>query len=459
MNRPSIRRRAARLRQLVLPFVVRRLRHERQFKRAILAATGLAVIAIVQAIPWGHHLSASIDTWARRIFSRSLRPSQSRAERDESWRSFRLSSIERMRPQVERFFGQSDPALQKLMRYAGMDPEHGLLRWGNYDWTLLLSSKVFEPDDRLSFRMRPGVRSIWLMNLTTPAGGGAFFLVPDGPGLAEAIRGTPAIPRESSRQTTNSWGLRGPEPDPDAPLRGIVLGDSYMQGMFIGDDDAPPERLRRYLQGEVKGSVSILNAGVMGYSPEQYYYSLRAFADRFRPHFVVVSLFANDCGNVIDATGRGVGDWREGKYWLDKIIQDCKAHDRPYLLVPAPYEWGLLGKRQPGYYPGTLANVLNLESPTYLDPTEDFLNAHLQSRVESRREGRTARGCSLFNDDIKDSHFSAAGSEVWAESVGRRLVLLLEDRELLPAARVSGRDGGRPPSGGAGLAQARVGSD
>ena len=33
------------------------------------------------------------------------------------------------------------------------------------------------------------------------------------------------IPVETSRQTTNSWGLRGPEPDRNAPLRGIVLGD------------------------------------------------------------------------------------------------------------------------------------------------------------------------------------------------------------------------------------------
>ena len=70
-----------------------------------------------------------------------------------------------------------------------------------------------------------------------------FFLVPDGPELAEVLRGTTGIPVETSRQTTNTWGLRGPEPEPDAPLRGLVLGDSYMQGMFVGDDAAPPECL------------------------------------------------------------------------------------------------------------------------------------------------------------------------------------------------------------------------
>ena len=37
---------------------------------------------------------------------------------------------------------------------------------------------------------------------------------------------------DGSTQTTNSWGLRGPEPDMRAAWRGIVLGDSYMQGLL-----------------------------------------------------------------------------------------------------------------------------------------------------------------------------------------------------------------------------------
>jgi hypothetical protein len=83
-----------------------------------------------------------------------------------------------------------------------------------------------------------------------------FFLVPDGPGLAAALEGTSGIPVETSRQTTNSWGLRGPEPDPHAPLRGIVLGDSFMQGMFIGDRETPPECLRSYLEDQLETRVS-----------------------------------------------------------------------------------------------------------------------------------------------------------------------------------------------------------
>jgi lysophospholipase L1-like esterase len=326
-----------------------------------------------------------------------------------------------------------------------MDPEHGLLRWGNYNWTLLLSSKVFEADDRgRSYRLRPLTRSIWLRKVPIGKGFPAFFLVPDGPGLADAIRGTGAVPLESSRQTTSSLGLRGPEPDVDAPLRGLILGDSFMQGMFIGDDETPPECLRRYLQGRLKRRASILNTGVLGYSPEQYYHSLIAFADRFRPHFVVVSLCANDFGNIFDATSQGVGDWQEGRYWLQKIVLYCKARRTPCLIVPAPVETSMMTKRNSGYFPGILANILDVEPRMFLDPMDDFLNAHMQSRIECQRNGRVFRGCALFNDDIGDSHFSRDGSEVWADSVGRRLVLLLEDDRLLWKPDTSRRDDGRP---------------
>ena len=229
-----------------------------------------------------------------------------------------------------------DPAIQKLMRYGGLDPENGLLRWGNHYQTLLLPSTVFEADDTgRSYRLRARVESVWLRNVTPDPNMFMYFLVPDGPGLKEAMRGTTAIRVEESRQTTNSWGVRGREPDLEAPLRGLVLGDSFMQGLFVGNDNAPPECLRRYLETRLKIRTSILNTGVLGYSPEQYYYSFQAFADRFQPHFVVVSFFPNDFGYMYDALA-GKGDWEEARYWLDAIARTCRARKWPCLFVAAP---------------------------------------------------------------------------------------------------------------------------
>jgi hypothetical protein len=418
-------------RQLDLPFMERSRRHERSFKRAIILATCLLLAAILWVSPWGRYGVATAASEARQAVRQVLGLPKPRDEVDAAWKRYRELGVEESRRVLDQVYAEADPAMQRLMRYAGLDADHGLLRWGNYNVTLLLPSKVFEADDDgRSYRLRPSTRSIWLRNLTLKSGVLMFFLVPDGPELADVLRGTTGIPVETSRQTTNTWGLRGPEPDPNAPLRGLVLGDSYMQGMFVGDDAAPPEALRRYLEGRVGTKVSLLNTGVLGYSPEQYYYALTAFAGRFPPHFVVVSLFTNDFGDLHEVATKGKGDWDEGKYWLEKIAAYCRAREWPCLFVPVPYGPGILGKRRAGFYPGMVSNALDVNSLTFLDPSDTFIDAHLERVTAGLRNGERPYGCPLFNDAISDGHFSPDGSEVWAERVGRRLLLLMEEDQL-----------------------------
>jgi hypothetical protein len=395
-------------------------------------ATCSTIALILGVLPRGRDLAASAASEARRAVRFTLGLPTPREDIDEGWLRYRQRGMAESRRGLEGVYAAADPHYQRLMRYAGLDPQHGLLRSGNFNMTLLLPSTIFEANDQgLSYRLRPNTRSIWLRNLTLKSGVLMFFLVPDGPGLADAIAGTPAIPVETSRETTNSWGLRGPEPDLEAPLRGIVLGDSYMQGMFIGDEDTPPECLRRHLEAHFKKKVSVLNAGVLGYSPEQYYHSLLAFADDFRPHFVVVSIFTNDFGDVHEVPTKARGDWAEGKYWLDKITAFCKSREWPHLIVPIPYEPHMTGRRRSGYYPGMLSNILEVNSTMFLDPTDDFINAYLELVIDGERRGRRPQGCPLFNVPIGDGHFSPLGSQTWAASVGRRLVLLLEkDRAI-----------------------------
>jgi hypothetical protein len=422
--------------QRVFEFLGRPQRRERWFKFLIAAVTCLVIASLLATIPRGRYLVASAVTAARKAARSTIGLPTPRSEIDDRWRRDRLQGIADAREGLKGIYAEADPAIQRLMRYAGLDPEQGLLRWGNYDATLLLPSTIFETDDSgRSYRLRPDTRSIWLRNVTLKSGILMFFLVRDGPGLADAIKGTMAIPVETSRQLTNSWGLRGPEPDPNAPLRGIVLGDSYMEGMFIGNEETPPECLRRYLESHLEKKVSILNTGVLGYSPEQYYYSLVAFMDRFRPHFVIVSVFTNDFGDIYEVAARGRGNWDEGKYWLDKIMAFCRSREWPHLIVPIPFEPHMLGRRKAGYYPGTLSNILEVSSRMFVDPTDDFINAHLDLVVEGERKGRRPVDCPLFNVPIGDRHFSAIGAEVWAAAVGRRLVLLLEKDRL---ARVAG---------------------
>jgi hypothetical protein len=413
-------------RQRSFQFAEQAGRRERWFKLLILVATVLSIAGIFGLLPRGRDLVASVPSAARHLAQRTLALPTSRSEIDAEWQRFRVKGIRDSHRALVHIYEQAIPAYQGLMRYAGLDPETGLLRWGNYNRTLLLPSTVFEPDDTgRSFGLRRCVESIWLREVRIEPGVLMFFLVPDLPELPQVIRGTGAIPVSRSRQTTNGWGLRGPEPGLEAPVRGIVLGDSFMQGLFIGDDETPPECLRHYLEAQLKTNASVLNTGVLGYSPEQYYYALLAFAERFRPQFVVVSLTANDFGDSFEAM-RGIGDWEEGKYWLDKIQEYCRERNWPCLFVTVPLESQMLGRRKDGYYPGKLSNILSANALTFLDPTEEFIDAHLELVVEAQRRGRPIYGCPLFNGELGDGHFSARGAALWASVVGRRVVLLLK---------------------------------
>ncbi len=161
----------------------------------------------------------------------------------------------------------------------------------------------------------------------------AMFEIPDTPEarrLGEEVGGR-VVPE--SVQTTNSWGCRGPEPDPSAPIRGIVLGDSTMQGLLVGDDQTPPFRLEARLKAELGVPVSILNTGHLGYSPEQYYHTLLAYFDRFRPQFVIIGLCANDFGDMKDPK-----NWSETEHWLDAISQFCRSRELEFIYVPLPVE-------------------------------------------------------------------------------------------------------------------------
>ncbi len=324
-------------------------------------------------------------------------------------------------------FAEYDEPRQRLLRFAGMDPDHVLLRWGNFDRTVMLPSTVFEADDSgRSYRFRPGVRSIWVRNFPAKGAVKAYFQIPDTPESPEMVKGTGAVIVEGSSQTTNSWGLRGPEPDLKAPVRGIVLGDSYMQGLFVGDGQTPTECLKRDLKKRLGSTVEILNTGHLGYSPEQYYFSLVEYFGRFPPQFVVVSIFANDfAGDPKEVLeGRG-GDWDEGRYWLGRIREFCFARGIPFLFVPAPWVNQIDGPQMAGHYPGSVSNILETSGFYYLDPIDDFVNALLKIEIDATRQGGPPPGNPLFMGRIGDGHFSPEGCEVWAEAVGRRLTLLM----------------------------------
>jgi hypothetical protein len=423
-------RRGADKKQRVFPFVEKAERLDRTFKSIIALTTVVVIAFFLTVLSPGRYLAGWLTSRARALANWAVGLPPDRSEINADWRRKRLFDIEQSRGTLTGTFAEYPPAMQRLLRFAGLDPDHALVRWGNFDRTVLLPSTVFETDDTgRSYRFRPNFRSIWVRNFPVRGPVKAYFQVPDKPELIEAVKGTGAQIVEGSTQQTNSWGLRGPEPDLSARMRGIVLGDSYMQGLFIGDQETPVECLKRELKERMGASVEILNTGHLGYSTEQYYFTLRQYAERFPPRFVVVSLFANDFGDFQEAL-QGRGDWDEAAYWLSLISQYCSAHTVECVVVPAPWINQIEGPQMAGNYPGKIANLLEVMGPGYLDPIAEFGNAQLAIDNQAHRLLLNPTASPLFNGRIGDGHFSARGAQIWAETVGRRVALLIERREL-----------------------------
>jgi lysophospholipase L1-like esterase len=420
--------RAASVRQRVFPFLERSGRRQRLFKRAILAVTLALMAAMVGLSPAGRY---RVRIWADQmrdaVKHRLLGWPIGRDEIEAEWQVRRRRSLDQTHQSLANFYRGTSDEMRALFRVVGMDPEHVLIGNGRADQTFILSPQVFERDDRgRSYRLRPNTRSVWLRQITLRNGPFGLFEVPDTPQIRAAAVAALAIVDERSVQHTNSWGLRGPEPDLSAPIRGIVLGDSFMQGMFNGDEDTPPLRLQRYLQSAWKLPVTIVNTGHIGYSPEQYYYTLREYGERVKPQFIVISVCPNDFGDDF-AVLRGEGDWfDEAGYWLGEIRQWCRSHQVQCLLVPIPTHFQVEGMRTDEFYPGRIPIIYQTISSRYCDPLNDFTDEHLRLRRTARKEGRPPLQGMLYNHDISDNHFSPRGAALWAEVVGRRLTLLID---------------------------------
>jgi hypothetical protein len=215
-----------------------------------------------------------------------------------------------------------------------------------------------------------------------------------------------------------------------------VLGDSVIQGVLVGDDQTPPACLERELAAKTGLTVSVLNAGVLGYSTEQYYYTLEQFADRLSPHFVVVGLCGNDFGDW-----SAPEDWREACYWLDRILGLCRRRRIVCLFVPWPGEDALLAIRDESLYPGQVTHLLKVAGTNYFYPIEAFANEDLRLRAQWESEGKPATNSPLYNRHLMgDNHLSPLGCALWGRLVADRLHLIFVRQAVLPAFR------GAPPA-------------
>ena len=213
---------------------------------------------------------------------------------------------------------------------------------------------------------------------------------------------------EGSTQTTNSWGLRGPEPDLTATWRGIVLGDSCMQGLFVGDLETPTECLKRDLKARLQASVEILNTGHLGYSPEQYYYTLLEYARRFPPQFVVISLCRR---RLRRRRPGGPARVREtGKracYWLGEIRHYCSQQEYHVSFRACSVARSTGRRSVNGLLSRPGQQLLTSDFPGLLRPDRRFCQC--AAYPVDRGEGSTARQQLALRPTVRRRPFHGAG--------------------------------------------------
>ena len=175
-------------RQRVFSFRERSRRRERAFKAGIFAATLAAVIAILAGSLTGRYgvlVATNRVRWGVRSLV-GLEPPREEIEAERRQRP-RWIGVDRTKAALAATAAEDGPRIQRLLKGARMDPDTAVIRWGNFDGTLVLSSGVFEPDDSgRSYRFKPGVRSVWFIGVSL-RGALCQFQVPDTTEARDAV--------------------------------------------------------------------------------------------------------------------------------------------------------------------------------------------------------------------------------------------------------------------------------
>lgn len=99
---------------------------------------------------------------------------------------------------------------------------------------------------------------------------------------------------------TNSDSFRGPELASNPEFRIIVYGDSNIQARFSKYENTYVYKLGEYLRANGMDDVEVVNAGVVGFGPDQSLLRFEKEADIYKPDLVIFSIFPdNDFGDII----------------------------------------------------------------------------------------------------------------------------------------------------------------
>jgi len=181
----------------------------------------------------------------------------------------------------------------------------------------------------------------------------------------------------------NALGLRGVETGIRAAgeRRVLMLGDSYVWGQGVRDDQTVPARLEQSLRA-TGANVVVGNAGMFGTSPREWGYTLDRYRGAFFPDLVVAVMYVgNDVLDTLQEPLTVVDGWLipsgaahvARTSWRFQFMVKSRVWNKIEKLVENTIESAALARRQP-IGPGiALAEALFLDRDPARDAELPFL--------------------------------------------------------------------------------------
>ncbi|MBI3261630.1 MAG: SGNH/GDSL hydrolase family protein [Acidobacteria bacterium] len=123
------------------------------------------------------------------------------------------------------------------------------------------------------------------------------------PNATKIYRRLPADGGESIVVHVNDRGFRDAASEavsPEGGKRVVVYGDSYIEGEFSSFEQTFVERLRVHLTHDLRTPVTVVNAGVSGYGPDQEYARIADELPVLAPDLLIVAICtSNDLGDLL----------------------------------------------------------------------------------------------------------------------------------------------------------------
>ncbi len=221
----------------------------------------------------------------------------------------------------------------------------------------------------------------------------------------------------------DAHGFREGSGDPldRTSYRIFVYGDSFIQASYSDMNDTFAEQLAQRLAANADRPVTVVNAGVDGYGPDQTYLRLLRETPVFEPDLVIVSLFAdNDFGDLIrnrlfrlDAHGKLE---RQAFELDDELLQHYEErqslNSAPALLklVKEPElirrDLRILLERRLGMEAGMFSDAAI--DTTYRTTTDfDWIDSWLQRGTQEYQDYQASGPIQLKLDNLRSDHYDA----------------------------------------------------